>query len=117
MTEKLPKDLQYEKVSYFKTTIFQIRHNIKVTVSKFSFFKYKNVSDITNLLKPFDVTHISTIFSETLGLKCLQICPGWTFSALSKVIRDLSTIIPKCSEVIPIQKQPNMRAEIQTHTH
>lgn len=105
------------KKSYFKTTIFQIRHNIKVTVSKFSFFKYKHLSDITNLLKPFDLTHISTIFSEKLELKCFQICAGWTLSVLSKVIRDLSTIIPKCSEVIPISKQPNVRAEIQTHTH
>lgn len=112
MTEKLPKDLQYEKVKHF-----QKRHNIKATVIKFSFFKYKNVGDITNLLKPFDVTHISTIFSEKLGLKCFQICAGWTLSALSKVIRDLSTIIPKCSEVIPIRKQPNVRAEIQNHTH
>lgn len=47
MKEELPKDLQYDKsfMCIFKTTTicFQLRYNIIVTVSMFSFFNHKNL--------------------------------------------------------------------------
>lgn len=67
MTEKLPQDLQTDKDILFlyillklELIYFQLRYNIKVTVSKFS--RNTNICDVTDLLKlSICFTHISNV--------------------------------------------------------
>lgn len=61
---------------YFKTTTFQTRHNIKVTVRMFSFFKYNNLGSITNIPRPSDLTQY---FLKSWG---------WNFFRFALVIRN-----------------------------